>query len=179
MKMQAKRNGRPVSNRVSRLLLVGTLLATVVVTIGVVVGLSRPKANKNGKPERTAPIMNSGKGSVRNAVGQKLGIDAQTGQVRPLTQQEAQQLAEELKRLANQSTEGLQSVRHADGTVSINLEDRFQNVTLARKNEDGSLTQSCVDNPRAGAEFLGIDPKLVETNSKTRSGLSVIKPAKN
>ena len=172
MKKQPKRNVRQATNRVPRLVLLGTLLATAVLTIGVVVGLSRPRANKNGKAlERTGAVPNSEKAPGSNAVGRRIGIDAQTGQVRPLTQQEAQQLAEELKKLANQSTEGLQSVRHPDGTVSVNLEDRFQNVTLARKNEDGTVTQSCVDNPKAGAEFLGIDPKLVETTTR--------KPAKN
>jgi hypothetical protein len=93
-------------------------------------------------------------------------------QIRPLTQAEAQQMAEGLKNLVNPSTEGLKEVRHADGSVSIDLEDRFQNVTLARKAEDGTVTQSCVDNPKSAAAFLGIDRDLIDgvkaSDAKTR-----------
>ena len=75
-------------------------------------------------------------------------------------------MAEALKRMANQSTDGLVSQRRADGTVSVDLQDRFQNVMLARKNDDGTVEQGCVDNPRAGAAFLGIDPALVGDTAK-------------
>ena len=59
-------------------------------------------------------------------------------------------------------------MEHADGSVSINLEDRFQNVTVARVNKDGSLSQSCVDNPKAAGAFFGIDPKLIDPTVNTR-----------
>jgi len=90
----------------------------------------------------------------------------QTGQIRPLTQEEAQKLAAALKELANQSTDGLKSVHHPDGSVSMDLQGHFQNVALARKNDDGSVTQACVDNPEAGAAFFGIDPQLVGVTKK-------------
>jgi type IV secretory pathway VirD2 relaxase len=70
--------------------------------------------------------------------------------------------------MVNQSTEGLVQVQHADGSVSMDLEGRFQNVAVARVNKDGSVTQSCVDNPQAAGAFFGIDPKLIEDQSNTR-----------
>ncbi len=100
-----------------------------------------------------------------NVAGQDLKVDGQTGQIQPLTPEEARKLAAGLKQLVNQSTEGLVQVQHADGSVSMDLEGRFQNVTVARVDGDGSVTQSCVDNPRAAAAFFGIDPKLLDEKS--------------
>jgi len=94
--------------------------------------------------------------------GREVQVDSQTGQIRPLTPEEAQQLADGLKgMLNNKSTEGLVQQKHEDGSVSMKLQGRFQNVELARVNTDGSMEQACVDEPKAAAEFLGVDPKLV------------------
>jgi len=60
-------------------------------------------------------------------------------------------------------------VRHPDGSVSMDLEGRLQNVTVARVNRDGRVLQSCVDNPQAAGAFFGIDPKLIENQSNTKS----------
>src|ERR1044072_747434 len=78
-----------------------------------------------------------------NAAGQTVAIDRQTGQIRPLTPEEAQRLAEGIKQLVNQSTDGLVEVRHANGGVSMNLQGRFQNVTLAKKEAGGTISQAC------------------------------------
>lgn len=94
-------------------------------------------------------------------VGGQIPLDPQTGQVRPLTQEEAQRMAEGIKQLVNQSTDGLESIHHADGSVSIDLQGRFQSIAVAKRNEDGKLTQSCVDNPKSAAVFFEIDPQLV------------------
>ena len=93
--------------------------------------------------------------------GQSVPVDSQ-GQIRPLTQEEAQKLAEGLKGMLNKSSEGLVEEHHADGSVTVDLQGRFQSVTVARENADGTITQSCVDNPRAAAAFFGIDPKLIQ-----------------
>lgn len=91
----------------------------------------------------------------------------QTGQVKPLSPEEAQKLADSLKHLLNKSTEGLVEERHADGSVSVDLQGRFEHVTVARKNQDGTVSQSCVDNPRAAAAFYKIDPKLLQSDEPT------------
>ena len=118
-------------------------------------------------------MTNKDKTYITRYVGnQRVQIDPQTGQVRPLTPEEARKLAEGLKELANQSTEGLQQVHHPDGSVSIDLQDRFQNVALAKKEADGTVSQSCVDNPQSGAAFFEIDPKLVGAPTKAVSGTS-------
>src|SRR5215204_3501248 len=96
-----------------------------------------------------------------NAAGQTVAIDRQTGQIRPLTPEEAQRLAEGIKQLVNQSSEGLVEVRHANGGVSMDLQGRFQNVMLARKEADGTVSHSCVNDLEAAADFFEIDPALL------------------
>ena len=84
--------------------------------------------------------------------GKKVRVDAQALQQGPLTQAEAQQLADQLE--GNKATDGLVQEKHADGTVAVDLQGRFQNVTLARKNDDGSVSAACVDTPEAASAFL-------------------------
>lgn len=96
-----------------------------------------------------------------NQAGMVVVLDRETGKARPLTAEEAQKLAEGIKQLVNQSTEGLVEVRHADGSVSMDLQGRFQNVLLAKKEDDGTISQACVDNLDVATAFFDIDPKLV------------------
>mgnify|MGYP001408489606 CR=1 FL=1 len=96
-----------------------------------------------------------------NQSGMVVVLDRDTGKARPLTAEESQKLAEGIKQLVNQSTEGLVQVRHADGSVSMDLQGRFQSVLLAKKEDDGTISQACVDNLDAATAFFEIDPKLV------------------
>jgi len=167
MKQHQKKTVRR-HRRLSRLILAGTLLATATLTIAAVINRSRQVTYAKENAQRGAQMRDVKAEELRSAaVRHKVAIDQQTGQVRPLTQQEAQDLATELKRLANRSDQGLTSVSHPDGTVSLNLEDRFQNVALAKKNADGTVEQACIDNPKAGAEFFGIDQKLVDPEANS------------
>jgi hypothetical protein len=111
-------------------------------------------ASRNAQPVQTAPA------AARPADpyvtvevgGRKVRVNAQTLQQAPLTQDEAQRLAEQLE--GNKETDGLVQEKHEDGTVSVDLQGRFQNVTLAKKNDDGTVSASCVDTPEAAGAFL-------------------------
>ncbi len=96
-----------------------------------------------------------------NTAGQTVVLDRQTGESRPLTLEEAQTLAEGIKQLVNPTTDGLVEVRHANGGVSMNLQGHFQNVSLAKKEADGTITQSCVNDLESAADFFEIDPALL------------------
>jgi hypothetical protein len=144
---------RPV--RSYRRLTTPVIVAIVLLAIGAITVLSR-QADRNSRVSPKPEIAKAGLAS------QDVHLKEQMGQPQQLTADEAQKLAGGLKGLVNQSTEGLVEVRHADGSVSVNLEDRFQNVTVARVNKDGSIAQSCVDNPKAAGAFFGIDPKLID-----------------
>ena len=111
--------------------------------------------------------------TTRNFVTRRVGnqdfqIDTQSGEVKPLTPEEARKLADGLAPLLDDSADGLVQVKHADGSVSMDLQGRFQNVTVARVTADGTIEQSCVDNPRAAAKFFRIDPKLIENAPTAR-----------
>jgi hypothetical protein len=155
-----------------RLPLVAIVVATTTIAIGAaVVSRQMVKVNESEGSERSSTMTNS---ANRNYVTVKAAGPMfqtnQTGQIRPLTQEEAQNMADGIKEMINQSSEGLNSVRHPDGSVSVDLQDRFQNVTVARKNNDGTISQSCVDNSQSASAFFEIDPQLFQ--GRTKTGLS-------
>lgn len=100
--------------------------------------------------------------------GQEVQVNSQTGQMKELTPDQARKLAAGLHQMVNKSTDGLVQAQHADGSVSMELEGRFQNVAVARVNKDGEVTQSCVDSPQTAGAFFGIDPKLIEQSNAKR-----------
>ena len=168
-----KENKEPVKSakKFPRLTLTTVLVATAILAIAAVTVISRQKASSKepAQPGRSVQMSPKSKGNfvTMKVAGQDVQVDSQTGQMKELTPEEAQKLAAGLKKMINQSTDGLVQVQHADGSVSMDLEDRFQNVTVARINKDGSVTQSCVDNPQAAGEFFGIDPKLIDDQAET------------
>jgi len=145
------------------LVVAGAILAIAAVTV---VSRQRPGAAKASEAERSVQVAKKSNFVTVKVAGQDVAVDGQTGKIKPLTQEEAQKLAAGLGQLINQSTEGLEQVQHEDGSVSMDLKGRFQNVTVARVNQDGSVTQSCVDNAQAAGAFFGIDPKLIEEEAK-------------
>ena len=109
--------------------------------------------------------------------GQKVQVDSQTGQIQELTPEEKQRLAAGLKQMVNKSADDLTEIHHTDGSVSVDLEGRFQSVTVAKIDEDGNLVQSCVDNPRAAGAFFGIDPQQIKDAKDSATLLTPVKPA--
>ena len=63
--------------------------------------------------------------------------------------------------MINNTTDGLVEVRHANGMVSMDLQGHFQNVSVAKKEADGSVSQSCVNDLESAASFFDIDPALL------------------
>jgi hypothetical protein len=90
-----------------------------------------------------------------------------------LSPDEAQRVADGIKPLVSQSTDGLVQVRRPDGAVSMDLQGRFQNVLLAKKEGDGTVTQGCVDNPNSAAAFFELDPQTVGGSPRTVNGPQV------
>jgi len=148
-----------------RLRVFGIIVALTVLVTGAVTVLSRQTAGvteSKNQAKTSLPAANPDKNATLKTPGRNGSAQEQSGEIQPLTQEEAERMAAGLKPMLNQSTEGLVSVQHPDGSVSMDLEDRFQNVTVARVNKDGTVSNSCVDNPRAAGAFFGIDPKLIE-----------------
>ena len=110
MKYSSKQN-RTRSTRMSHKSLIGVAVAATVLVIGVVTALSMQSGQtqkakvEEGKPQ----VANQSRRNyvTSNAAGQTVVLDRQTGQTRPLTPEEARRLAEGIKQLVNQSSEGL------------------------------------------------------------------------
>lgn len=161
---------RNSSNRFRRLSLPTVIVVAAILALGAVTVVSRQKIARDQSSKAPAAI--EAAATKENFVtvkvaGRDVHMDTQTGQISELTAEESEKLATGLRQMIDQSTEGLVQVQHADGSVSVNLEERFQNVTVARVNRNGSVAQSCVDNPQAAGAFFGIDPKLIEHQPQT------------
>ena len=179
MKKQKRQRSKQVT-RGRRLSIVSLTIAVVVVACAAITVLSRQAAKgKVSTANETKVVAESGKKYVTVKVaGRDIQVDPQTGKIKPLTPEEAQQLGDGLKTMLNRSTEGLEEVHNADGSVSVDLKGRFQNVMLARTSEDGAVERTCVDEPKAAAEFLGIDPHLIDPDLPKTNGPITRTPAR-
>jgi hypothetical protein len=143
--------GRPATKRTRAFR--AAVFASVLLGAGAVTAVAR-YGSRAAEPQRSvvAAPAQSGDGFVTVEVnGKRLRVNAKTLQQGPLTEEQSRQMADALE--GNKSTDGLVEVRHEDGAVSMDLQGRFQNVTMARKNEDGSVEATCVDSPEAAKSF--------------------------
>ncbi|MFN2413598.1 MAG: post-PEP-CTERM-1 domain-containing protein [Pyrinomonadaceae bacterium] len=155
-----------------------SLFACALLGAGVVTAVASYESPVAEQPRPAAAVVNAPArpdgGYVTVEVGgKKLKVNAQTLQQGPLSQEQSQQIADALK--DNKSTQGLVEVRHEDGSVSMDLQDRFQNVTLARKNEDGSVSTACVDTPEAAEAFLRAGERTPATGGEGTNRKATLK----
>jgi len=112
-------------------------------------------------------------------------------QAKPLSVQEARKLLDDLKTTFPQTTQAPTIVRLPDGTKKVSLNGVGTYTMLARVNQDGTTTTTCVNTLEEAAEFFGIAPEFVAewqktnipsdaaraTNSKTkRAATTAVKP---
>jgi hypothetical protein len=140
--------------------------AIALVAIAAITVVSRQSVKQTNEVQAVSAATANVPAKHVQVASQDVPVNPQTAQIRPLTQEEAERLAREIKGMLSKSTDGLPQVKHEDGSTSMDLQGRFQNVTLARVNADGTVTHSCVDSPKAAAKFLGVDPRLVEEDGK-------------
>jgi type II secretory pathway pseudopilin PulG len=167
--MKEKPSKHNAANRRRRLLLFAAVAIIVAATAITVISRQKGRTTQAANREAVKAAATSTRTFVTRRVGnQDIHIDTQSGEIKPLTPQEAQKLANGLAPMLDDSADGLVQVKHADGSVSMDLQGRFQNVTVARVTAEGTMEQSCVDNPRAAARFFRIDPKLIENAPTAR-----------
>ena len=145
------------------------LFACALLVAGVATAVAT-YASRNAAPSgaaRAAAVQPADPFVTVEVGGKRVRVNAQTLQQGPLTQEQAQQLAEQLE--GNQETDGLVREKRDDGTVSVDLQGRFQNVTLAKRNDDGTVSAACVDTPEAAGAFLNSREK---TTTITGTGLN-------
>lgn len=147
-----------------------TLLVPALITLALTVGISTsavaqesilPKTVSAGDDYTYVPF-----------AGQSVAIDRKTGKLRPPTQEEARKLAEGLKNFLSRSGQGLTIVTHRSGAQSVDLQGRFQSVTLAKINRDGSTSEKCVTSMHEARAFLA------PTAAKPKLSSSPVNPKK-
>jgi hypothetical protein len=176
MKKQ-KRSSAKISAQ-SRRSSIAVVVAVVIIGVAAITVVSKQLA-KSSSNHSGAVAAETGKYVTVKVAGRDVQVDPQTGQLKPMSPEEAQKLADGLKRMLNKSTEGLVAERHADGSVSMDLKGRFQHVAVARRNADGAIEQACIDEPEAAAKFFGIDPTLLGVERREAANSQVlVTPAK-
>jgi hypothetical protein len=151
MKKHKNSQRQPSARKHKRLFQVAVLSAVVVAlaAVTVIAKYASPRKEVAASPNTSA----SDDGFVTvNVGGKKIRVNARTMQQGPLTQEQSQQIADALTN--NKSSAGLVEVKHADGTIEMDLQGRFQNVVLAKRDDDGRVSTACVDNPEAARAFL-------------------------
>ena len=158
MKKSKKRTGARNAAKRTRAFRAG-LLACALMLAGVATAVAK-YSSKSAEPAPAATVVAEPAARADNYVtvevgGKKIRVNAKTLQQGPLTQEQSQQIADALE--GNKSTEGLVQTQHDDGTVEVDLQGRFQNVMMAKRNDDGSVSNACVDTPEAAKSFLKSD----------------------
>lgn len=99
--------------------------------------------------------------------------------LRPVTADEARLLADGIARLVDQSSEGLKVTRDpVTGTTSVDLDDRFQNVSLARVAPDGRPAVRCVSSVQEARQFLATPAPAARPAAPARAAAAAArKPA--
>ena len=136
-----------ITNR-SRARLVGLIAALAVLIAGAVTVVSR-------QADRSAMLRNQ---QTEAAVSLRATSQAtavrRTTTIQEITADEARILTEAVKPMVSKSTEGLVESPDANGGVVVDVKDRFQNVTVARRNADGSISYTCIDTPESASAFF-------------------------
>lgn len=179
MKGRTNRTSTKPANKNKRLTLIGAGAVTLLV-VGIVAAISRNEVPSFVATNSAATTQTQRSSEVSpkksryyvtsDAQGQSVVIDRKTGESRQLTPDESQNLAAGIKQLINQETDGLVQIEHAGGAVSMDLQGRFQNVLLAKKEADGTVSQSCVNDLESAANFFEIDPALLGIKAPVSKG---------
>lgn len=106
--------------------------------------------------------------------GQSVAIDRQTGKLRPPTPDEARQLGAALKNYLNRSGQGLTVKTHPNGVQSVDLQGRFQSVSLAKVNADGSTSEKCVTNMQEAQDFLATSSAKQKSSASPASKANLL-----
>jgi hypothetical protein len=166
MKKRTKKTANNSRGKSRHLAIIGIIAAIVALAAGTIAAVSL-RAEKAQARKADSMTNRSEQTHLATVKGQVVEVNNQTGEFRPLTPEEQQQIGNGMKNMLSQSDEGLKQVQHPDGSVSMNLEGRFQNVSVAQKNEDGSISQSCVNSPETAGAFFGIEPEKFGAKAKT------------
>jgi hypothetical protein len=149
-----------MNHLVSRILLLGATAFALVFVSGTL-AVAQESASSKTEADRYTHVP---------FAGQSVAIDPQTGKVRPPTPDEARQLGAALKNYLNRSSQGLTVKTHPNGVQSVDLQGRFQSVSVAKINANGSVSEKCVTNMQEAQDFLMASPARQKSPSSPARG---------
>ena len=122
---------------------VAALAVLAVLAIAVVASIALPRNSSQASPKKFKAT-------------KEIIFDKATGTVRKPTAEETDAMVSQISVLTNRSSEGLTVKQTAKGK-SVDLQGRFNGVTLGRANADGTTEIRCVFTIDEAAEFLGLE----------------------
>ncbi len=154
------------------------LIALILVGVGTVLSMQDrqkqpPRYDKRSNTVTKDPLKPY---VTSNDSGDLMVVDRKTGQSRELTPEEKRRLAAGLKQLIKNTDEGMVEIHHKDGSVSMDLKGHYHNVAVAKREADGSISQSCVNDLESAAAFFEIDPKLLGIDKQILTSRPLNKP---
>lgn len=114
---------------------------------------TRPTATA---PEASRDTTNKSADTGVSTVSTQVQADGTAGQLRPPTSEEARTLAAQMERLFPTPTDDPVITEDSDGVVKIELDERYNNYSVAKRNADGSISMECVTTKDEFKDFLGI-----------------------
>ncbi len=100
-------------------------------------------------------------GVVPGSAGMIIAIDPETGSVGMPTDAQLEEFKLHEGAAASRTADGLVPVIHANGTVSVELDESFQEYAIVRRSVDGKVTFGCIDHP-ADLEYAQTAPTALE-----------------
>ncbi len=102
----------------------------------------------------TLPATNAPATSAAGAGALRVQLDPETGAIIPLTGPDGAGLISQMEQRLDRSGAGLTTEHHADGSISIDLQGRFQSLAVATVDSAGQVDTGCVTSKRELEQFL-------------------------
>ncbi len=155
-------------------------IALSALIVAAVICATPPVFAQRAATADSKPAAQAGKAdATSNPSGQQGATDTKpASQLREVSRAEAEVLIEGMKPYLNTSIAGLKPVHHDDGTVSIDLEGRFQSVSIAKIGADGTIIQGCVSSEEEARQFLLPGTKKSAKKPATPTSAPATSPAK-
>lgn len=124
-------------------------LSVALATIAVA-GLGAMSLSGHSTPDRNAaPAPQPADPTTPGTAALRAFLNPETGQVEIGTRTTSEELDPDSQNALRRDTEGLTQVRHADGSVSMDLQGRFQSVAMAQVGRDGRVVVCTDDSDKA------------------------------
>ncbi len=122
----------------------GSKIGAALVALAIAgMAMAQTATAPQGEPKRKAQQTQTTTGEG----AQQVAVDPAAGTLGAPTAEQIQALERAVAAMLSQSSEGLEVVELPDGTLTVDLEGRFQEVAVAAVAPDGTVRTGCVSRP--------------------------------